>query len=247
MPSGLPGPSSCLLFPAPPLVRCDPWFYGARGSPGDLSSLSLANHGHPGLPSLWGACSPEGTHGGALQVCPPVRQRSWPSLHWHPPAHFLSPLPPASQPASQAAALFWDANIHTLLEPQIKGGVPRPASQWFLCADRSLRGVRTQAERRGCEGAQYKDTRHPEKPAEDEAKRGTRWRMYPARCWKMQMRVLSSAEKKTRSCVWFQWKGQQWLASGAVTSVCPGGCRWAKAAWGNRVAVTSPWAQRQRK
>lgn len=110
-----------------------------------------------------------------------------------PPSRRLSlpPLPPAS-PRARGIVL---GRKHTLLEPQIKGGIPRPASQWSLCAEESLRGARAQAEREGPEeGAQDKDTCHPETLMFKEAPGGG-WT--PARCRKMQMEKSRCVQKKT--------------------------------------------------
>lgn len=103
-------------------------------------------------------------------------QQAWlvTSLHCDPPTGLALFLP--NQPASQAPALFWDANIHTLLEPQIKGSIPPPASQWPLCAREFEHGEREGLGR----GAQHKDTCHPAKSAGHDVKRDARWRTEPA-------------------------------------------------------------------
>lgn len=240
MPPGLPGPSPCLLFPVPPLVRCDPWFSGARVSPSDLSSLSLANPGRPRASVCVGSVLTKGTPGGALQVCPPVCRRSRPSLHGHAPAHFLSPcLLPASQPASPAAALFRDANIHTLLEPQIKGGVPRPASQWSLCADGSLRGVRTR-QRGGAGKGLSTDTCPPEEPAKTGEERPQVEDVPRSPLEGANEGSQLRGEENTALCVVSVEGTSGWLHEQQPRTAL-GRCIWAKAAWGNRVAVTSPW------
>ena len=136
------------------------------------------------------------------------------------------PSSPCLQPARQAAALFGDANIHTLLEPQIKGGVPRPASQWSLCADGSQRGVRTQAEGVGLgKGAQHKDTCLPQKPEDDEVKSGARWRMHPSSPLEDANGEFSVLRGRKRGpCVCFPWKGQNgWVHEQRPPSALAGG------------------------
>lgn len=116
------------------------------GSPGDLSGLGLANHGRARafvrvtsvphqtdsaevLSECVSQCADAHGQASAVTVLltfPSSAPRAPASLH------------PRLHPSSEAAVLFWDTNIHTLLEPQIKGGVPWPASQWSLCADGSL-------------------------------------------------------------------------------------------------------------
>lgn len=59
---------------------------------------------------------------------------------------------------------------HTLLEAQIKGSTPLPASQWTLCAEGSQRELGSKETGRGG-GALHKDTCHSEKPSEDGVKK----------------------------------------------------------------------------
>lgn len=113
---------------------------------------------------------------------------------------------PCLRPSCEVAALFWDANIHTLLEPQIKGGVPPPASQWSLCADGS-RPVESEPRDRGRGwggGAQHKDTCHPEKSTDRDVKRGARWRMFPQPLWED-----ANGGENTHPCG-FRGEGPRW-------------------------------------
>lgn len=157
-----------------------------------------------------------------------------------PPSRRLSlpPLPPAS-PRGRGIVL---GRKHTLLEPQIKGSIPRPASQWSLCAEESLRGARAQAEREGPEeGAQDKDTCHPETLMFKEAPGGG-WT--PARCRKMQMEKSRCVQKKTLVPVVSEGGDINGWVHGLRPLPGVGAAR-AKAAWNDGVAATSPWAQRQ--
>lgn len=74
---------------------------------------------------------------------------------------------------------------YTLLEAQIKGGTPLPASQWTLCAEGSQGELGSKETGRGG-GALHKDTCHSEKSSEDDVKKapgGGR----AACCWEVQM------------------------------------------------------------
>lgn len=135
MSPALPGPSPSLSW-----LTCDPWFCGTHA----LSQCPFKSQFGKSWPCQ-GLClcdecvQQRGEH--TLQRCSPNVPATVPTLTARPP---LSPFctfsssPASTEPACQAAALFGDANIHELLEPQIKGGVPQPASQWTLCADGGL-------------------------------------------------------------------------------------------------------------
>lgn len=49
----------------------------------------------------------------------------------------------------EASALLWDANIHTLLEAQIKGGIPQPLLNGPFVQTEACKRVRIQAEQEG--------------------------------------------------------------------------------------------------
>lgn len=92
------------------------------------------------------------------------------------------PLEPSClHPPSEAAALFWAANIHTLLEPRSKAASHcLPLNGAFVHTDACWR-VRTQGGREGLgKEAQYKGTCHPKMSTDDDGKRGARWRMHPS-------------------------------------------------------------------
>lgn len=131
------GHQLCLFPTLLPIFPACPWEPMAR-PPACSGVWALqwqpwrGRHRGPGS-SLQGECEPQ--HAGRVT-----------SLHCDPPPG--RPLSLPLQSASQASALFWDANIHTLLEPQIKGCVPPPASQWPLCA----REFGTRGRGRGWEG-----------------------------------------------------------------------------------------------
>lgn len=99
---------------------------------------------------------------------------------------------------------------HTLLEAQIKGSTPLPASQWTLCAEGSQRELGSKETGRGG-GALHKDTCHSEKPSEDGVKKapgGGR----AACCWDADGRSLPLVP------LGFPGERRQW--SGASASIC---------------------------
>lgn len=146
---------------------------------------------------------------------------------------------PCLRPSCEVAALFWDANIHALLEPQIKGGVPPPAAQWSLCADGSRPESEPRDRGRGWGGgAQHKDTCHPEQSADHDVKRDARWKMYPQPLWEE-----ANGGESTHPCG-FQRGGTTVAGGQAAASICPpapAGSGRGLELWG-RGAVTS-WAQ----
>jgi hypothetical protein len=67
-----------------------------------------------------------------------------------------------------------------LLEAQIKGGVPQPASQWSLCAGKPERELESRERGRGRKTDTVQRYLSLREVTEDDVKRGARWRMYPA-------------------------------------------------------------------
>lgn len=99
---------------------------------------------------------------------------------------------------------------HTLLEAQIKGSTPLPASQWTLCAEGSQLELGSKETGRGG-GALHKDTCHSEKPSEDGVKKapgGGR----AACCWDADGQSLPLVPSG------FPGERRQW--SGSSTSIC---------------------------
>lgn len=193
------------------------------GSPGDRLGLNLTSQGF----GVCGACSHQREPAEALRAGPP----------WHPPAHLL--LLPCLLPGW---ALFWDANIHTLLEPQIKGGAPRlPLNGSFVQTEACEEvgpGQRGGAGR----GAPYKDTCHPERPADDDVKAapgGGRPPLAAGSC------PLDSQE--TRALCVASAEGTTVLGSPQRPPLPWVRVTWARAVWSPRVAGTCPWAQRRKK
>lgn len=154
---------------------------------------------------------------------------------------------PCLRPSCEVAALFRDSNIHALLEPQIKGGVPPPASQWSLCADGSRPESEPRDRGRGWGGAPSTKTpvtqRSPQIMMLKEAPGGG---CSPSRCGKMQMGekalipVVSEGRDHGGPCPsgrlhLYPCPGWEWKLLGAM-----GGGR----GWGG--GVTS-WAQSQKK
>lgn len=89
-----------------------------------------------------------------------------------------------ASPASQAAALLWDANIHVIRSPDQRRHPTACLSMDPLCRRKPVR-VRIQGDREGG-GALHKDTCHSEKSSEDDVKKapgGGR----AACCWEVQM------------------------------------------------------------
>lgn len=119
------------------------------GSPGDVQASVWQVRATPGLWSVWREPAE------ALRAGPP----------WHSPAHLL--FLPCLLPGW---ALFWDANIHTLLEPQIKGGAPPPPLNGSFVQREACEEVGPRQRGGAGEGAQCTDTCHPEKLADDGVK-----------------------------------------------------------------------------
>lgn len=213
------------------------------GSPGDRSGLSLANQGQArALVCVRGVFSPEETCRGALLVCPPACQRSGPGLHGTLLPTFSSS--PASRQPARLGIVWGRKHTHVIGTPDQRQR-PRAASQWFLCADGSLRGGRTQAERRGWEGGAGQRYLSPREACR-------RW------CSKRrQVGDAPSSPQEVASPVGILRKhGPVCGVSGRDNSgwAPRSGLRlpWvrvirAKAVWSPRVAGTCPWAQRQRK
>lgn len=101
---------------------------------------------------------------------------------------------------------------HTLLEAQIKGSTPLPASQWTLCAEGSQRELGSKETGRGG-GALHKDTCHSEKPSEDGVKKA------PGGGWR-----LAAGMQMDSPCLWSLWVSQArettvvWRVSASIYS-----------------------------
>lgn len=139
--------------------------------------------------------------------------------------------------------MFGGANIHTLLEPQIKGSAPGPPLNGSFVRTEACEEVGPRRRGGAGKGAQGKDTCHPEKPADDGVQSGARWGMRPARRRKWPVGIL---RKHGPVCGVSGRDNSGWAPRSGLRLPWVRVIR-AKAVWSPRVAGTCPWAQRQRK
>lgn len=85
-------------------------------------------------------------------------------------------------------------------------------------------------------GAEYKDTCHPERSADEDVKRGSRWRMHPSSLLEDANEEFSVLRRRKHSALWFQRERTTVVAGCMNTSIClpalaGGRCDMAKSCW----------------